>query len=163
MIEAFGMDIGTPLQGAMLATMLLALGAWWIRGMPDRGRVRNEAKVIADAELARRYKEWRAEVHELKNQLAVVLAEQRKCNQALAAALALNRPVLFLIRLLIREVKRLDPESPIIGQAESTLEHLGQAIDDPAKSNVLNAAEQAVEAAEQTVEEAKQAENGGGK
>lgn len=155
MIEWAGIQFGTVFQGGTLAALVLLLGVWWVRGMPDRGRVRNEAKVIADEELARRYKEWRAEVHELKNQLAIVLAEQRKCNQALSAALALNRPVLFLIRLLIREVKRLDPTSPIIDQAETTLEHLGQAIDDPNKSDVLNAAEQAVEAAEQTVEEAK--------
>lgn len=132
MIELFGLQLGTVFQGGTLAAVLIILAGLatvWIKGIPDRLRATNEGRASNSAELAQRYKAWRTEVHDLKNEVSKAIAEQAMCGRALAEALAINRPVLFLIRLLVREVKRLDPDSPIVTQAESTMVDLGQALD----------------------------------
>lgn len=170
MIELFGMQLGTVFQGGTMAAMFMVLaivGRAWIIGIPERLRAGNEAKLTASAELAERYKAWRVEVHELKNSLMAVAGKQAECDKALTEAHAVNRhnegqmsTMLFLIRLLIRELERLAPESLIVQQAKSTLEQLGHDGPDYSKSTTLVAAEHTVEAAKVAVEEVKQAENG---
>lgn len=161
MIELFGFPLGTIFQGGTLAAalaMLAIVGRAWIIGVPERMRVANEGKITAAAELAERYKAWRVEVHGLKNDLMVVAGKQEECNKALAEAHAVNRhnesqmsTMLFLIRLLIRELERLAPDSIIVQQAKITLEQLGHTPPDPGKSDALNVAEGAVRDAKQTL------------
>lgn len=135
---------------------------WWIRGMPERARVKNEGIVIAAAEAADRYKVWRLEVHELKQEVAKVSARQYLTDKQLSDALAVNRhnksqmaTMLFLIKLLISELKRLDPKSAIVHQAEMTLVQMEHDHGmDPTKSDALNTAEVAVQDAKQTVRSA---------
>lgn len=170
MLELFGMQVGTLFQGvtaSAMITLLAIVGRAWIIGIPDRLKIANEGKVSAAAELSERYKAWRVEVHELKNDLMKVAGKQADCDRALADAHSVNRhnqvqmnTMLFLIRLLIRELERLAPDSLIVQQAKSTLEQLGHEPFDPHKSTALNAAEHTVKAAEIAVEEIKEAENG---
>lgn len=170
MLELFGMQLGTVFQGGTMAAMLALLaivGRAWIIGIPERLRIANEGKASAGDELAERYKSWRVEVHEMRNSLMVVASKQADCDRALAEAHSVNRhnqvqinTMLFLIRLLIRELERLAPDSLIVQQAKATLEQLGHEPFDPQKSTALSAAEHTVRAAEVAVEEVKQAENG---
>lgn len=170
MIEAFGFPLGTVFQGGTLVAMLTLLaivGRAWIVGIPERLRVANEGRVTAAAELAERYKAWRVEVHGLKNDLGVVAAKQVACDKALVEAHSVNRhnqsqmsTMLFLIRLLIRELERLAPDSVIVQQAKITLEQLGHEPFSPDKSTAVLAAEHTVEVAKVAVKEVKQAENG---
>lgn len=171
MLELFGMQFGTVFQGGTLAAMLALLaivGRAWIIGIPERLRIANEGKTSASDELAERYKAWRVEVHELRNATMVVAAKQAECDKALAEAHSVNRhnqvqmnTMLFLIRLLIRELERLAPDSLIVQQAKATLEQLGHEPFDPGKSSARLAAEHTVKAAEIVVEEVKQTENNG--
>lgn len=170
MIEAFGFPLGTVFQGGTLVAMLMLLGIVgraWIVGIPERLRAANEGKVTATAELAERYAAWRVEVHDLKNELAKVASKQADCDKALLEAHSINRhnesqmsTMLFLIRLLIRELERLVPDSIIVQQAKVTLEQLGHEPFSPDKSTALVAAEHTVEVAKVAVKEVKQAENG---
>ncbi len=175
MLELFGIPISPSITTGNVVTWLFLIfgGAliWWIRGMPARKladnegqRVDNEIKIAAAAELADRFRAWRQEVHELKNSLAKVAAEQIKCGEALADAHTLNRrnkdqmnTMLFIIRLLISELKRLDPDSVIVMQAEATMAHMN-GHDDPTKSSALVAAEHTLDAAKETIAEVKHSE-----
>lgn len=166
---------GTLPQWGTLLAVLGGLLAWWIKGMPERARVKNEATVIEDTEAARIRAEYtalnklaREDIHKLRNELAQVNAEQRKCGQALAEAHAETRSykddmstLLFLIRLLVSEVKRLDPspDNIIIQQAEMMLEELERkrAAATPSQSAVEVKAVLTVEAAEETLAEVREA------
>lgn len=105
----------------------------------------------------------RVAVHDLRNELHVVSLAQAKTDKLLSEATAVNRhnkgqmhTMLFLIRLLISDLKRLDPKSIIVAQAEATLAQMSK-VDDPAKSPALNVAEHAVADAKQTVLSTEQA------
>lgn len=177
MIELFGIELGTVFQGGTLAAILALLAVvlrTYIVGMPERARVALEGKTIATGEASERYRAWRVEVHELKTEVAKVSARQYLTDKQLSEALAVNRhnevqmrTMLFLIRLLISELKRLDPQSAIVKQAELTLEQMDEGRD-PGKSDALNTAETAVQDAKQTLastkdtcEEVKRSEGGG--
>jgi hypothetical protein len=157
----FGVPLNLILQGGILSTLLILVAGIitvWIKGMPERMRVALEHRAIAATEAAQRFKEWRNEVHALKNELAIVAAKQAGCDKALSEAHAINRAnkgqtntMLFIIRLLISELKRLDPQSIIVRQAEETLAHMQGSMIDPAKSQALNTAEGAVQDAKQTL------------
>lgn len=168
MLEVAGMPFGTVFQGGTMAAMFMLLaivGRAWIVGLPERLRIANEAKITAAAELSNRYEAWRKEVHGLKNELQVVAANQARCDQALGEALATIRhdkasmsTMLFLIRLLTRELERKDPESIIVQQSKDTLETLGHEPFPEDKSTALATAEHTVDAAKVVVEEVKQSE-----
>lgn len=165
MIEFAGMQLGTVFQGGTLLALLAVLGAWYIRGMPDRARVRNEGMVITNAETARQYSEWRKEIHDLKNEVMVLAGKQVECIKALVEAHGINRhneaqmsSMVFLIGVLIKEMDRVSPHNVVAQQAKITLEHFGHAILDPDKSTALAAAEETVKVAKTAVEEVKHAE-----
>lgn len=164
------MQLGTVFQGGTMAAMFAVLaivGRAWIVGIPERLRAASESKTTAAAELAERYKAWRVEVHDLRSNLMVVAGKQDECGKQLAEAHSVNRhnqsqihTMLFLIRLLIKELDRLAPESMIVQQAKVTLEQLGHDAPDPSKSTTLVAAELTVDAAKEAVKEIKHSEDG---
>ncbi len=168
------MDTGTlPAWGAFLSLLAILMGAVtvYIRGIPDRFRVKNEARQIEinEAELiradyAKQIADFRTEVHGYRNDLQAVMGKQAETEKELERARSVSRQrsdrinnMMFIIRLLISELRRLDPTSIIVKQAEAMLLQMGE--DDPHKSMTLNAAEHAVEAAENTVAEVKSAES----
>ena len=149
---------------AVVLTTFVGLAGYWIKGIPDRGRARNEEKVIDNteaaairAEFADLNKQARNDIHELRDELQKVMAQQRDCDKALAAAHAENltyrddmNTLFFLVRLLICEIKRLDPnpDNMIIKQAEMMLGELdrrrlphGKSAEEKAKKTVLAAKE----------------------
>lgn len=167
MIEAFGFPLGSPFQGGIFVTLVLILGfviRTWIVGMPARKlaetegeRVKNEGKVIDNAEVALRFKEWRAEVHAMKNELAVVQAELHQSNAQRARNRDRFNMVLFILRLVMAELRRLDPDSPVIRQADELLKQ----VTDEEPGDAVSAAKATVSAAEHTLEEVQK--NGGKK
>jgi hypothetical protein len=144
MITFLGAQMGTVFQGGTLLAVLGLALVWWIRGAPERARAKNEArKIEADehtlirTDYVQQIKDWRVEVHALRNELHALEGEQRKSSKDIAAATSLirnyeddRRTMLFLIRLLISELERLDPNSIIVRQAKETLEQMGHRPED---------------------------------
>lgn len=169
MIEIFGYPMGTPFQGiTALFLGIAAIGIWYVRGMPDRTRAKNEGRVIDDADDALKRREWRAEIHEVKNELAKVVAALVACNRIATAAVALNEQMMFLFELLLSEHEDQHPDSKIVQRARLMFDRISRELKDPSKSDALNTAETAVEDARQTLsstketcEEVKRSENGG--
>jgi hypothetical protein len=164
MIELFGLQLGTVFQGGTLAAMLVLLAIVaraYIVGMPERRRAANEGKVIDNAEVALRFKEWRAEVHAMKNELALVQARLHQSDAQRARNKDRFNMVLFILRLVMAELRRIDPESAVIKQAEALLGQVTEQEDDPDKTPAVNAAEHTLEAAKATLSEVKQSEGSG--
>ena len=170
MLELFGQVLGTPLQGGifgvLLASFVLALRTYLIK-RPDMTRAENEGRVIHNSELARQYHEWRKEVHSLKNDIAMLIAQQSASdtkvaelesllNQSLSTSSMRRQQMtgmMSLIELLITELERIDGKSIIVPQARALLKQMRDtaASDDPSKSHALNTAEHAVLDAKQTL------------
>ncbi len=165
MLEIEGFQLGTVFQGAtfaaILTAILTALGIWFKYG-PDRARAENEGRVIENAEYDRQHRAWRDEVHALKNDMGKLIAKQTELERLLTHALATSSmrkeqmdSMMSLIELLIDEVDRIDKKSIIVPQARLLLKQMRAAanrrvdpfLNDPAKSDALNAAEHTVEAA----------------
>ena len=166
------------LVGVVITSFFTALGIWF-KYEPDRKRANNEEKAIelSDAEKLRlEYtglnKQARQDIHDMREQLATMQAKQHFSDRRLLEAATVQRQdradmdtMMFLIRLLISEVKRLDKSdnNAIIDQAETVLAHLttirGAAIP---KSETLTAAENAHLATQETVDEILAAEGKGG-
>lgn len=164
---------GTPLQWSIFVAALTACAGVvtvLIRTAPDRRRAENEAKVIDNTEAAllraeytQMHETMRKRYHDLANEFQGLVGTQRACEKRLAEAHAENRgyrddmrTLLFLARLLIKEIRRLDPDpnNIIIDQAEMTLSEL-EAKNSPAleaKTPTRAAAEQTLHAAEHTIE-----------
>lgn len=188
MLEIFGIALRPEVSTGNLVTWTLVVGTvliWWIRGWPERKRAATEAKAIELTDAAAIRGEYtalnklaRSDIHDLRNAVTSLKAEQHDCAKQLREAHAENHrlqieataaarvnkeeisTMMFVIRLLISELKRLDPESVIVRQAEETLTHMNGRIDPFHKSGALAAAQSTVLAAENAVEEVKHAEGG---
>lgn len=165
------------LLGAFITAFFTALGIWFKYG-PDRRRAENEAKsleVTTEAklrdEMTALNKQARKDIHDMREQLATMQAKQHFSDRRLLEAATVQRQdradmdtMMFLIRLLISEVKRLDKSdnNAIIEQAESVLAHLttirGAAIP---KSDAMASAEHAHHATQETVDAMLAAEGNG--
>lgn len=151
---------------ALIAGIAMAVGAW-MKQRPASQHAENEAMQISskEAELirtdyAQQIRDFRLEVHDYRNELhAVVLRLSTSEAQSKRRGDKLTM-MAFVLRLVMTELRRLDPGNQIIDQAEALLGQI-LAEDDPAKSQTLNAAEHAVKAAETTVAEVKRSEGNG--
>ncbi len=166
MIE--GMPLGTVFQGGTLVTVLVAVilaFRFWIQGMPDRGRVKNEsvilqAKIEEDlrSEAAIRFREFRLEVHALRNELHAVRGELRESiAKSLRRGDKLNM-VLFILRLVMDELHAKEPANKVLAQAKSLLSRVEDEPHEDGNSKALNTAEETVEAAQATVREVRAGE-----
>ena len=166
MLELFGIPLGTPFQGGTLVVALLAAGLiirTYITGMPARGRVKNEAKVIADAELAARYKAWREEVHELRNELAKAQAEITASHDWRTQNSARFDQVLFILKLVTTELLRVRPKSEVVKQANDLLGQVTGEDESAPSTMTVAAAKATVVAAKDTLGEAKKDADSKGK
>ncbi len=143
---------------ASLLTIVMGGITVWIKGMPDRGRVQNERKVIDLGEMAQvianyevTVKGFRDEVHGLRNELQAVRGELLASDKVGDQRHNWISDLMFIIDLLISEVERLDPKSATVKQARAMLKRMGGTSDDAAKSDAMNIAEAAARDARQTV------------
>ena len=157
----------SPIQWAILGTLITAiftaLGIW-LKTRPEQTRADNEAKAQETDEQAviRTYnieqiKSWRNEIHNVNNRLQSVLLEQERANRSIAEATAIirgyendRRAMLLLIKLMLADMRKRDPNNTLILHSEMVLSHLSDR-HDPNKSDALNIAETAVADAKQTV------------
>lgn len=157
MLTFLGLQLGTVFQGGTLLAVIGAVIIWWIRGAPDRQRADNEADQIKinEAELirtdyAKQIRDFRLEVHGYRNDLQDItfrLSQSEAQSKRRGDKITM---MAFVLKLVMAELRRLDPDNQVMGQAESLL---GQIMDegDPSKSDALNTAEHAVADAKQTV------------
>lgn len=177
MRELFGLAIQPSVSTGNVITWTLIFAVavmWWIRGIPDRTRARNEGRVIDHARDERQYREWRAEVHGYKNEVMGLRGELAASDKKLAEMERLlahtlstssvrkeqMNSMMSLIELLIAELERIDEDSIIVPQAKVLLKQMRDAaartveplkMGDPTKSDALNTAEGAVLDAKQTL------------
>jgi hypothetical protein len=113
--------------GSLLALLALALVAW-VKGIPDRLRVKNEreaqdTKAASDIrdEYALRYKETRVEVHGLRNELMAVRGELAASQaKSMRRSDKLNM-VLFILRMVMDELSSKDKDNKVLAQANKLL------------------------------------------
>ncbi len=159
-----GMQLATIFEGATFATVLvvgLMALRYWIQGSPERARVRNERKSIDMIDMDKRLadyadqvKDFRNEVHGLRNDLQLALAELLTSDKLSDQRSNWINDMLFIIELLIAELERLDPKSAIVKQAKMMLRRIKEQGNDPSKTEAMNIAETAVRDAKQTVRSA---------
>ncbi len=158
------LQLATVFEGVTAATVIFAAFMalrYWIQGSPERSRVRNETKVLDISEMdkrladyAQQVKDFRTEVHSLREDLQKALAEQLTSDKLSDQRSNWINDMLFIIELLITELERIDPKSAIVKQAKMMLKRIKAQGTDPLKSESLNIAETAVRDAKQTVRSA---------
>ena len=158
MPELSGSFAQWALFGTAITAFFTALGIWFKHG-PDRKRAANEAQLIEinEAEMirtdyAKQIRDFRMEVHGYRNDVHVLQARLEKSESVSRQRSDRITNMMFIIRLLISELKRHGP-SIIVDQAEAMLRQMGEMDDGINKSPALNAAEHAAQAAEVTVDE----------
>lgn len=164
---AFWAEWGTAFQGitAALIATLGGLGIWYIRGWPDRRRAETESDVarasieeVLRGEAAEQFKQFRNEVHELRNELATVQGELRNAiTKSTRRGDKLNM-LLFILRLVMDELSAQDPKNKVLAQARTLLTRVEDEPHEAGNSAALERAEEAVEATQATVREVKATE-----
>lgn len=154
----FGMSLETAFQAGTMAvgvaSFFTALGIWFRYG-PDRHRASNEEKVIDNAEVASRLREFRAEVHALRNELQAVSGELHAAqSQSQRRGDKLNM-VLFILKMVMDELSAKDPGNVVLRNAKTLLERVEADPNGSEKSRVLRAAEDTVSTAQRAVHEIK--------
>ncbi len=164
------------LEAAPITVLLILIAGtlgWWIKGMAERGRVKNEGVIIQAeieakaraiqgkieeafrGEAATRFQEFREEVHGLRNDVARLEANlYNATTQSGRRGDKLNM-VLFILRLVMDELATRDPTNKILAQARQLLTRVEDEPHEKGNSTALNQAEDTVEAAQATVREVK--------
>jgi uncharacterized membrane protein YccC len=130
----FSVGTGTIPQwgafGSLLGLLAMAVTVW-IKGIPERLRVRNEgvalqAKIEEDlrGEAALRFQEFRNEVHDLRNELQAMssrLSSSETTSRRRADKLSM---MIFILHLVMSELRRLDKDSEVLQRAEMFLNQI---------------------------------------
>lgn len=166
MTEVLGLPVGNfPQWGAFLSLMGLLVGAVtvYIKGIPERTRARNEgagqesnAETAIRKEYVDQIREFRKEVHGYRNDLQIIAIRLNTSESISRQRGDRIRNMLFIIRLLISELKRIDPTSIVVSQAEAMIEQMVRDNVDsieplPPESGALHAAKDAVADAKDTL------------
>lgn len=126
-----GVELSTISAGNWLVIAMMIGGAaaiWWIRGMPERHRAANEAMrlKISEAEVirtdyAKQIQEFRQEVQGYRAEMARLQADLTAARQmSMRRGDRLNM-VFFILRLVMDELRRIDPESETLAHAQALL------------------------------------------
>jgi hypothetical protein len=154
-VQAWG-----PLVGVL--AIMAGLVTVWVKGIPARML----AKSAGDATLRGEEKGLR---EYLNQQLASCRNDNAKITEKMTVVENKNFQLTVVISMMLSELLTIDPDSPLVKRAKAVLELnigfavnpatieaavtrlMSVAVEDPKKSSILEAAEDAVEAAEQTV------------
>ncbi len=162
---------------ASLLTIVMGGITVWIKGHPERGRVSIEARRVA-AELAssienklrvdvnERFKEFRVEVHGLRNELHAVNGELRMAVKQSGRREDKLNMLLFILSMVMDELHAKEPENSTLAQAISLLKKVEDSPHQPGNSASMNKAEDAVDATNASLREVRASEaknEGGGK
>ena len=148
------MDIapGTIPQWGTFAALIAAIVGWgtvYIKGSPLRTKANSDARQADNADYADQIKLFRDEVRSLNREVKVL--QERLTQAESASRLRADRitNMTFIIRLLISELRRLDPNSIIVQQAEALMKQMDY-VEAPAAE-----ADRAIDKAQDTVIAAK--------
>ena len=135
---------------ALLATLAAGVTAY-IKGSPHRTKANSDAKQADNADYADQIKLFRDEVRALNREVKTL--QERLTQAESASRLRADRitNMTFIIRLLISEFRRIDPNSIIVQQAEALLKQMDHVEGAPPSVE----ADRAVEKAQDTVVAAK--------
>lgn len=172
----------------MLFSLLTLMGGggvvvWWIKGMAERARVKNEnialmAKIESDratavariedtlrAEATEWIAKFREEIRSLKDQLAKREAEAHLRDKELQRITQENArrgdkldTIMFILGAVMEELEGISPGNKTLVVMRTMLARAGREPHHPSNSATLNKAEDAVVAARETVVEIKAAE-----
>lgn len=160
MLELFGLPVGTLSQFGTFTLLLIltaGLATVWVKGIPERLRVKNEGKAIDNAEMAGLRREVAEVRGDLKKCEAECADELRKVHEELWGMRKQNiAEQISLINIILNSVDapELKAMLKVLESVKATLN--ARVFIDPAKSDQLNVAEHAVMDAQQTVRTAKQ-------
>jgi hypothetical protein len=159
---------GSVPQWGAFGSLLIILGLTlrvWVKGIPERLRVKNEAtslhaKIEEDlrGEAAKRFKEFREEVHGLRNDVMSLSGRLTKSESTSKRRADKLSMMALILRLVMGELRRIDPDSEVLKQAEILMAQVLNETPEDEKSTTLKTAEHAVEAAQDTVIEVKASE-----
>lgn len=119
-----------PLWGIFVVAVITLAGmvTAYIKGVPDRQRAATEATKVTGDQHAEQIKELReelrrltGELHSYVNDLQIMGIRLNKSESESRRRGDLITNMTFIIRLLISELRRLDPNSVIVAQAEALM------------------------------------------
>lgn len=143
-----------PQWGTFAGVLALVAGGIvaFIKGMPERTRADTEANKVRGEQYAEQIKDFRDEVHGYRNDLHIMQIRLTKAESASRLRADRITNMTFIIRLLISELKRLDPDSVIVGQAEALLaQMLEQDLADNGPDSANASAQKTLQSAAHTV------------
>ncbi len=105
-----------------------------------------------------RFKEFRVEVHGLRNELQSVNSELRLSVQQSGRREDKLNMLLFILSMVMDELHAKEPTNSTLAQAIGLLKRVEDVPHDPGNSVALNKAEDTVDAAKETVREVKASE-----
>ena len=130
---------------------LIGLAIVYIKGIPSRIRANSEAKQADNADYSAQIKDFRDEVHGYRNDLHLLQARLAESETASRFKAVQITNMTFIIRLLITELQRLDPQSFIVKQAETLLKQMDML--EVLPTTAAESAQDTVRAAQATVNE----------
>lgn len=179
MISAW--DVGTLPQWLLVTLAVLAVGRYWILGMPARrlAAATAEQQSIDEHTLIR--KDYVDQINQLRHDVDDQKNELMKLGARLAVTEGESRRrgdrinhLTFIVQLVMNELSRLDPSSQVLKQAQQLLIQIAQPLDtNPAetlrdladidaamaKSSTLRKAERTEASAHETVRQVKRDED----
>ncbi len=156
-----------PQWGAFLALLTIIAGGIkvWINGMPERARVTIEAATVAAGiedklriDTNERLKEFRMEVHGLRNELHAVNGELRTAIKESTRREDKLNMLLFILSMVMDELHAKDQDNVTLAQAVTLLKRVENTPHQPGASASMNKAEDAVEATAASLREVRASE-----
>jgi hypothetical protein len=150
MLQGIDFSGSLPLWGTFITVLTTALGLLgvWIKGIPERRRAETEDKGLTGQQYAAQIADFRKEVHGYRNELHIIQRDLEKSESRARQRADRIVALTVVVKLVMSEIKRLDPKSSILAQAE---ELLTQLVEEDKPETAAQAARQTLEAAERTV------------
>lgn len=144
-----------PQWGTFLGVIagLIGLATVFVKGIPQRTKATSDAKQADNADYAAQIRNFRDEVHGYRNELQALQGRLNRAESASRLRADRITNMTFIIRLLISELLRLDPDSIIVQQAEALLKQMEDGEHPP--MGAAETADRAVAKAQDTVKAAK--------
>lgn len=117
MVEVFGYPIGTLAQvisSGSLLTILACMGLVWVKGIPDRLRVRLDDRSAST-------REWQEIERRVTGELEECKRHRAKDAETLAVVKEENYRLHIVVALMLQELQQLVPDSDAVRRAQIVL------------------------------------------